>query len=119
MKTPHILGHCYMCGLTILCGTCGNNQCNGNRGRDGTCPDCDSPQALSQECFSRPVTYAEVRATRENIQAWQVRQLKSIPDMAGSSDIRWSIDLAIELATCSFMQLAELDRALTAHAEDD
>lgn len=43
---------CSMCGPTIICGTCGNNGCNGARGElpDGSpCPDCEASSKLHDE----------------------------------------------------------------------
>ncbi len=63
-ESPHAWVVCMMCGPTIMCGTCGNNCCNGGRGRwphgsDIPCLDCvsahrkneydDPPPALVKE----------------------------------------------------------------------
>ena len=48
--TEHYWSFCSECGPMVICGTCGNNCCNGGYGPDGkgTCPDC--PDAyLKQE----------------------------------------------------------------------
>ena len=112
MRTPHVLGFCSICGLTIICGTCGNNQCNGGRGLAGTCADCDSAYALLQ--FADAVTYAEVRATRSDIRDWQARQLKSIRAASGADNRVWLVEQVNEVASRAFVDLQELERALKA-----
>jgi hypothetical protein len=102
-----------MCGLMIICGTCGNNMCNGVCGQDGTCPGCESAARLFQEEFKEPVIYSAVRATRQHIHEWQINQLKNIPEMAGAVDSEWVIAEAINVAEAAFRDLVELERALT------
>ncbi len=45
MKTKHIISYCHACECKmIICGTCGNNCCNGAYGKIGekVCEDCPS-----------------------------------------------------------------------------
>ena len=46
MKKEHTWDYCSLCDtMMVICGTCGNNSCNGTYGEleDGsTCPDCES-----------------------------------------------------------------------------
>ena len=118
-RTPHVLGHCGLCGLMIYCGTCNNNMCNGGRGQNGKCPDCDSAAELLQRGFAAPMVYKEVRATREEIRAWLMRQLKRIPQMAGSEDPEWALEQVLEAANCAFDSLVELERALRVQDEPE
>lgn len=48
---------CSMCGPMIVCGTCGNNSCNGGMGHlpDGKeCPDCESSWKLHDTFVETP-----------------------------------------------------------------
>lgn len=47
--TTHRIAYCALCDCQmVICGTCGNNSCNGGHGLvDGhDCPDCDSAYEL-------------------------------------------------------------------------
>lgn len=48
----HKWAECQMCGPMVVCGTCGNNCCNGGYGTlpDGTqCPDCESAYQMQDK----------------------------------------------------------------------
>lgn len=46
----HKWEYCPTCQVyTVICGTCGLNQCSGGTGKD--CPDCESAYQLSQNDF--------------------------------------------------------------------
>lgn len=52
----HEKGHkwdrCGFCGIMVICGTCGNNCCNGGSGESpdgGRCPDCKSAYEYQDE----------------------------------------------------------------------
>ncbi len=114
-RTHHALGFCSMCGLTVLCGRCGNNMCNGGHGEKGRCPDC--PSAYERlENLGEPVLFAAVLAKREDIRAWRTRQIESLAEADGASDPKWLVAQVIEVADRAFDDLTELERALSAEA---
>jgi len=56
-KALHFWEYCSLCErIIVVCGTCGNNCCNGGHGklRDGTaCPDCKSAYEMQDRRFDQ------------------------------------------------------------------
>lgn len=60
IRTKHKLSDCYMCGPMIICGTCGNNCCNGSfgpvPGTDMSCKDCPNAYDVQKAYFADPAS---------------------------------------------------------------
>lgn len=68
-KAPpnHTWRYCTLCECEmVICGTCGNNCCNGGSGEvDGKpCPDCDSAYAMQYERWEQQQATREGRPMR-------------------------------------------------------
>lgn len=115
IETTHILGFC--CGLTIFCGRCGNNTCNGGYGEDGTCPDCPSAYELEdaqRDEGAADVRYAAVRATHEDIDRWNTAIVEQFCEAAGASDPKWLGEVRQNAEKLAALDHARLNRALAA-----
>lgn len=63
----HKIAYCGTCRQNmIICGTCGNNCCNGGSGQiDGKlCPDCDEAYDIQTEYWASPEYKEEARIKR-------------------------------------------------------
>ena len=74
---------CHMCGQAVLCGTCGNNSCNGGIGRVGgdisqrelpECPDCRDSWEWEKVNPCPPELQAEWEANRDR---WHEELMKN------------------------------------------
>jgi hypothetical protein len=66
--------------------------------------------------LGEPVLFAAVLAKREDIRAWRTRQIESLAEADGASDPKWLVAQVIEVADRAFDDLTELERALSAEA---
>ena len=74
--------YCGFCEtFVVVCGTCGNNSCNGGTGYDGECPDCWLAYEQANELLGKQ---ARIQPAGENLKETISNMLKEVRGLSKS-----------------------------------